>query len=234
MPGGVAEMQYQCATWQGLIQELVYLVGRGYYFYCIVPLNFKKCGKNWAKTDKKLIKKYEMNISKFQRARKKKKGKSNFYYLRWQHVAIMLHTAGDVDSTVYNDRFLDLRERQKKIVLKISDLIWLQINLGAPKNDNKRHIEVRLYKDSYNGFKDNLERVIQLKNKEMIFNEFNKINGIPAWAGIIKQKQLLYNFMLRKCKSNSVKLNNEDKPKIRILTKRNVVKVFNITEGSKA
>lgn len=219
-------MQYLCTSWQGLLQQLIFLVSRGYVFFSIVPLNFKKNGDNWVKTDKKLIKKYDMNISKFQRARRKKNGKANFYYLRWEHVAIMLHTVGDVNSTVYNDKFLDLREKQRKIILKISDLVWLQIGFGAIEKDKKRHVTVRLEKDCFNGFKANIERISQLKNKDLIIAEFNKLNGIPAWKGIIEQKDLLYNFMMKKCKSNSIKLTDEDKKKVRFNTKRNPLKVF--------
>lgn len=223
-------MQYLCTSWQGLIQEVVFLISRGYYFYCILPLNFKKNGENWVKTDKKLIKKYNMDISKFQRARRKKNGKANFYYLRWEHVAIMLHTSGDVDSKTYNDNFLDLREKQRKLILKISELLWLQINFGPIEKDNKRHISVRLWRDSYDGLKVNLLRVIQLKNKDLAISEFNKINGIPAWAGIVEQKHLLYNFLLRKCRTNSIKLADEDIKKIRIITKRTPIRVYDKVE----
>jgi hypothetical protein len=68
------KINYQCRSWQGFVQQLVYLVSRGgYFYYCLVQYPLEKKEK-WEKIDTKLIGKYQCDKSKYQRARNKNKG----------------------------------------------------------------------------------------------------------------------------------------------------------------
>ncbi|OOB74944.1 hypothetical protein AXF41_14110 [Clostridium haemolyticum] len=66
------KIQYLCGSWQGLIQQVVYLVSRGYYYHHIEYLPQKKSAR-FPKIDQKLIEKYKADKSKYQRARQKNK-----------------------------------------------------------------------------------------------------------------------------------------------------------------
>ena len=207
---------YLCKSWQGLIQMSVYLVSRGYYWYCLTEYPEKK-RDSWAKIDQKLIEKYDADKSKFQRARQKQKyGMANFYFLRWESVSVIFHSKGKFSEKVtYNDTFYDIRKKPLKIT--ISDNIEMVIY------EENETTSVRLSRESYRGFKACLIDVCKLKEQKEIIKEFNKINGLPAWRGIIEQKQLLASFTVREARKHQVWLRKEA---LRIKTQRTPVKVF--------
>ena len=91
----MAKANYLVTTWQGLLQQIVLYVGRGYYFAQIFKFPEKKRDK-WPDIDNKLLAKFAADKSRFQRARQKNKGQINYVYLRWEQLGIVLHTYGDV------------------------------------------------------------------------------------------------------------------------------------------
>lgn len=217
------KIQYLCESWQGFIQQIVFLVSRGYYFHCVTIFPEAKREK-WEQIDAKLFGKYQAEKSKWQRSRAKIKGIANFYYLRWEHLAIIMHTAGEIiPDIVYDDDFKDIRNKKGRIHLQISDLVGLEVYMGDFKEGGVQKPTVKLDKVTYTGFKDSIEDVINTKNIGLIIKEFDKINGIPAWSGIIKQKRNLANFLVRKVHQHQLPLNNEQ---LRINTYRKPVKVF--------
>ena len=87
-------MAYRCEapTIAGFVQQLtVSYVANGYWFYVtgVIPE-----GKNPSRVDEKLISKYELNISKFARARRKAAGQANVQYLRHGRFFALLATHG--------------------------------------------------------------------------------------------------------------------------------------------
>lgn len=217
------KIQYLCGSWQGLIQQVVYLVSRGYYYHHIEYLPQKKSAR-FPKIDQKLIEKYKADKSKYQRARQKNKKIANFYYLRWDNIAIIMHTLGAVEPDIfYDDKFIDIRHNKGKINLKISDYISLDILLGELKQGGIRHTTVKLDKQTYAGFKNVLRDISKTHNKAIIKREFNKLNGLPAWSGIIEQKRKLAKFLIKEARHNQVDLAEKE---LRINTFRQPVKVF--------
>lgn len=76
----------------GFIQQLaVAYVARGYWFYVVgrVPP-----GKDAEAIDRKLMKRYGVSLSRWQRARRKRAGLANVHYLRHGHIFVLLSTAG--------------------------------------------------------------------------------------------------------------------------------------------
>lgn len=88
-------MKYRCEALSvgGFIQQLVtgYLC-RGYLLYVpgIIPAQ-----KDPKQIDEKLIKKYGIALSKFQRYRRTQNGEAGVQYLRYQHDFLLLATVGD-------------------------------------------------------------------------------------------------------------------------------------------
>lgn len=217
--------EYLCSSWQGLLQQLAWLLSRGYWYHHVTYLPERKRDR-WESIDKKLIAKYGTDLSKWQRARRRKKGLANFAYLRWENVAVLMHTAGDIPSDiVYDDHFRDFRAKGKKNRLKIqiSPLVGFEFYL------DDKGITVKLDKATFRGIKDSLEEVISTKDVEKIRKEFNKINGFPAYRGIVCQKVQLAKYVVKKAGHHQVKLSASD---LRINTYKPYVPVF--TEKKRA
>jgi hypothetical protein len=88
-------MRYRCdvPTIEGFVQQLaVSYVAHGYWFYVtgLVP-----DGTDPAYIDDLLISKYQIDVSKFVRARRKAAGLANIQYLRHRSFYVLLATAGE-------------------------------------------------------------------------------------------------------------------------------------------
>ena len=77
----------------GFVQQVgVSYVGNGYFFY--VPGNVPE-GKEARAVDKKLInERYEIDISKWARARRKQAGTANLQYIRFERFYLIMATHG--------------------------------------------------------------------------------------------------------------------------------------------
>ena len=85
--------RYHARSVGGFIQQAaVYYVQRGYYFYVLgrVPK-----GTRCRQIDRKILAKYEIELSKDQRYRRKKQGQANIQYLRYQDTFLLLATEGE-------------------------------------------------------------------------------------------------------------------------------------------
>ena len=86
------DYRYTATTVGGFVQQLaVCYVGRGYWFYVqgTIPKN-----KDPKVIDEKLLAKYQIPASKFQRCRRKRWGVANLQYLRWENSFLILATHG--------------------------------------------------------------------------------------------------------------------------------------------
>jgi len=211
---------YLVASWKALLQMVVNLCGKGYYHYHLTELPINKQNK-WGEIDNKIIKKYKTNKSKWQRQRAKAKGIANFYFLRWEHIMIILHTEGVVlEEIVYDDKFSDIR--QTPIFLKISELSAFGIRF------NQKKVQVTLDKETYQGIKYTLYNAVKSKNIDLIKREFNLINGYPAYHGILVQKNELARYVMEQAKKHQVKINRNE---LRFYTKKPTVKNFESPGG---
>ena len=88
-------MAYRCVARSaaGFVQQLaVAYVTHGYWFYVTghIPEH-----KDPALTDRKLIERYGIDVSKWTRARRKRDGLANVQYLRYGRFFILLATHGE-------------------------------------------------------------------------------------------------------------------------------------------
>lgn len=88
-------MQYRCVatTAEGFVQQLaVSYLRNGYFFYVAghVPE-----GKDPAAVDRKLVERYAIDLSKWERMRRKKAGQANMQYLRFGRFFLLLATHGE-------------------------------------------------------------------------------------------------------------------------------------------
>lgn len=186
------KINYLCNSWQYLLQQLVYLVGRGYYYYHVGYIKIDKLDKA-KKIDEKIINKYNINLSKDQRARRKKKKLANFYYLRWNCIFIILHTDGNLDIEL-DDSFYDMRVKHKeadRLKIKVSEVLEFNIALQYKNSSDKRSVTVTLSNSTYKNFKAEIEEFIQQKQVKKLEQFFENLRGLPAWNGVIKQEYKL-------------------------------------------
>src|ERR1039457_4302668 len=85
--------QFVATSVAGFVQQLaVNYVARGYYFYVTGTIPE---GKDPAKTDRKIIEQYGIDISKWARVRRRKEGKANIHYLRYERFYVIIATHGE-------------------------------------------------------------------------------------------------------------------------------------------
>lgn len=86
----------------------VHCIARGYRFYVtgIIPAH-----KDPAKIDQKIISQYGIDISKWARGRRKKRGLANLHYLRCGRVFILIASHGTHDFFSKESSIQDIRRR---------------------------------------------------------------------------------------------------------------------------
>jgi len=214
--GDIVNTKYLCQSWQALLQQVVYLCGRGYHYYHITYLPSHKEEK-FTTIDEKLIEKYKTDTKPYTRSRLKAKGVCNYFYIRFSNIAIILKTEGSVREEINeDDKFSDVR--RSPMLLSVSDKVCLSVHYFEQKR-----LTVKLEKECYQTIKASLLAVANTKNKYKMIKTFNNLNGLPSWAGIIAQKRKLAQFLCAKAKKNNVLLEQKE---LRIIDKRTPVKVW--------
>ncbi|MEO2089576.1 MAG: hypothetical protein ABGY75_08790 [Gemmataceae bacterium] len=88
-------MRYRCeaVSVEGFIQQLaVAYVARGYVFYVTGRI---PAGKDRRRVDEKLVERYQLDLSKWARARRKQLGQASMQYLRHEDFFVLLATHGE-------------------------------------------------------------------------------------------------------------------------------------------
>ena len=87
-------MRYRCeaVSVEGFIQQLaVAYVARGYLFYVTGRI---PAGKDFCRVDEKLVERYQIDLSKWARARRKQLGQASMQYLRHEDFFVLVATHG--------------------------------------------------------------------------------------------------------------------------------------------
>jgi len=202
-------------TWQGYLQQIVQYVGHGNYWYCQVEYPEKK----WlvfTKIDEKLIRKYGADMSKFQRARRKREGQASFCFIRWERFALIVRNQGELPGDLCADDpdvFCDIRITPLRI--EVSENISLVIN-------HHGKVRVRMATETYRGFKACIANAAAARNGRLMAWEYNRANGLPAYEGIIEQRRRLRTFTIEIARRHQIPM---DEGKLRLATRLRKVKV---------
>ena len=210
----ITKQPYLVANWQALMQQLVFLAGQGYQHYYVAYLPTEKTHK-FPAIDTKLIAKYQTNVSKYQRYRLKQKNQANFIYLRWERIVVILHTNGDIPPIEGMDAFKNIND--SPIPIQLSKYLALSVVWNNGKTT------VRLSKESYKTFKMMIEGYAKQQLKRKIIETIQKLNGIPAYHGIVEQKELLVEYAIKQLEVHGASAN---KSEFRLLKRRKLYKVF--------
>jgi hypothetical protein len=163
-------MDYRCScdTVEGFVQQLaVAYVSRGCWFYVTgrVPE-----GKDLAAVDAKLIERYGIDVSKWQRARRKRAGTANLHYLRHGRFFVLLATHG-THLFFQEEPFRDIREAPIK---------FHGYSIGCGKGaDGRWHASVRIHADEYRQLKAYFLDLAVHRSVEQLAKEFRRLPFAP-------------------------------------------------------
>lgn len=135
-----ASMAYKCVydTVNQFIRKLaVGYVARGYWFYVtgLIPE-----GKDATKVDAKLIAKYDIDVSPWVRARRKKAGKANVHYLRHGRFFVLLSTRGQHTFFGSEGAIRDVRR---------APIIYSGLSVRAPRVNGQIRTTVSIERKTY-------------------------------------------------------------------------------------
>ena len=166
-------MPYQCVATSvaGFVQQLaVNYVARGYCFYVtgMIPE-----GKDPKKTDAKIIAQYGIDISKWSRARRKKDGKANVQYLRYDRFYVIIATHGEhpffaaEQNQIRNIRKQPLRFR------------GYAIGVGRSRRDGSFHASVRIQRETFREILRHFKQIAVQRTVEELCLELRAIPYEP-------------------------------------------------------
>jgi hypothetical protein len=188
---------YRCAATsiEGFVQQLaVGYVATGHYFYVTGRI---PAGKNADATDRKLIHRYQVNISKWARARRKRGGYANVHYLRFQHFFVIIATHGEHRFFADEPQVRDIRE---------DPLRFCGYSIGCGKgSDGKWHASVRIHAKEYKDLKAYFLDIATHRSVENLAEEFGRVRYAP-FARVRRQMLNILRAVNRKRKEASFEL----------------------------
>ena len=168
---------YLAVSENAFVQQLaVAYVNHGYWFYVtgIVPQN-----KNAVLVDTKLIQKYDIAISKWARARRKRRGLANVHYLRHRMFFVLIATKGQ-------HHFFEQEGPVLKDIRK-EPIKYAGYSISYKQGVNRRgHPSVRIHPNQYNIIKCHFLDISLVKSADQISSEFNRLPFEP-YAPIRRQ-----------------------------------------------
>lgn len=164
-------MTYRCEAQSiaGFVQQLaVAYVQHGYWFYVTGQVPEHKCP---LAVDAKLLDRYEIAISKWARARRKRTGGANLQYLRHGRFFVLIATRGEHRFFEDEPTFRDIRRDSLNFAG-----YSISYKLGA---DRKWHVSVRIHPTEYLKLKEYFLDLATRRSVEKLTAEFQRIRFEP-------------------------------------------------------
>jgi hypothetical protein len=151
------------------VQQLaVAYIARGYRFYvaCRIPP-----GKDLAQVDRKIVERYNLDLSKWTRARRKRQGCASVQYLRYDRFFVLIATAGNHLFFERESDWRDIRERP---------IHFAGYSIGCrPGRDGHLHASVRIDDDCLRRVRRRVEAVALHPDVERLTAFFRGLRFIP-------------------------------------------------------
>lgn len=204
--------RYLAASPQAFIQQLaVAYVARGYFFYVaghIPP------GKDLELIDAKLLDRYQIRQSRWQRARRKLLGKANVHYLRFGSFFVLLASKGaheffDAEADVIRD-------------VRREPIAFAGYSVGYGQGvDGRGHVSVRIHRNEYRWLKSYMCQFARHATAEEVAEEFRRLRFEP-YAPVVRQ---LFSVLRAVNRVRKVAGLRQIEPDV-IRTRRRVVRAF--------
>lgn len=169
--------RYQAASVPGFIQQLaVAYVTHGYYFYVaghIPP------GKPPERVDRVLLERYDIALSRWQRARRKLAGRANLHYLRYEGFYVLIATKGEHE----------FFERESTVIRDIRrhpiSFAGYSVGLGTDPH-GRVHVSVRIAPEEYRWLKRFMVQFGRNASAEEVAQEFRMLRFEP-YRPVVRQ-----------------------------------------------
>jgi len=182
--------KYLVTHWKNYIYIILNNVSKGYWYFSQFQYPEKKKEK-WLLIDKKIIEKYQTNIGKDKRYRRKKKNLANYRFFRWENQCILLRTEG---TQIREDD-----EKWKKLEGKEKILIIVGNTEFEIKNINEK-FSVKLSKNTFKKIKAEIRNKLEKKLINQALFEIEKLSNLPNYQFLKKQKKELVKYFIEQHK----------------------------------
>lgn len=211
--------KYKPANFQATVQQILFYLTRGYTRMHVTYYPAKK-SKKYNEIDEKIYRKYQTNLTRAQVDYRIKKGYKVYKFLRFENVMILMSNDGEMpDGIEEDDHFVDIKTGQKEV--KFSEFLSFIFYI-----DERKKFTCRVGKQTLNYWRGNISHSAKKKNKKAILQEVRKINFIPPYAGVHKQKKELRKHIISEIEKHGVPFSKDEKESIRFNTRRKQIKVF--------
>jgi hypothetical protein len=162
--------RYIAASEQAFVQQLALAyVQHGFWYYVAGTIHQNR---NVEQVDRKLIEKYNIDISKWARTRRKKQGKANVHYLRYRQFFVLIASKGSHDFFIREG--LNIRDIRRE------PICFAGHSIGCHRSrDGKCHASVRIYSKQYNLLRDYFVTVVPYRSTEELVQEFRHLPFEP-------------------------------------------------------
>lgn len=161
----MAGYRYEAASVEGFVQQLaVSYLTHGYWFYVtgVVP-----AGKDASRIDRKLLTIYDVELSKWARARRRQAGLARIQYLRHDRFFVLLATHG---KHLFFEREAGQIRDARRVPIRIG---------GYSVSYRGGHAHVRIEQGEYKRLKSHLVQVSHEPRREVVVEQFNRIRYVP-------------------------------------------------------
>ena len=166
---------YRCVAQsvEGFVQQLaVAYISRGYWFYVTGHVPEKK---NPALIDAKLIGRYGIMASKWQRARRKRVGVANLQYLRYDRFFVILATHGSQVAAFFSHGRTEFPRTFRE-----DPVAFHGYSIGCGKGiDARWHASVRIHAEEYKSLKAFFVELATHRSVEELMHEFQSVHFRP-------------------------------------------------------
>jgi hypothetical protein len=166
-------MEYRCVATSvaGFVQQLaVAYITNGYYFYVAgqIPVH-----KDPAKTDQKILAQYDIAVSKWARARRKREGRANLHYLRYGRWYVIIATHG------VHPFFAAEASRLRDIRRQSLSFMGYSISCRRARGGGAHHASVRIARGRFAELKARFEMAAPHLSVEELCSAFRSLQFEP-------------------------------------------------------
>jgi len=184
------DYRYEATSLEGFVQILAsnYLP-HGYWFYVTGHV---RTGKDPRAVDRKLIEKYEIALSRQQRARRKKAGLANLQYVRIGPFFVLLATHGkhrfftDEGASVRDIRKYPLQIGGYSLTVRRGDFLKKTARDRHPVPDHRYRVRVQIGREKYRELMAHFLDIATHRRADVLAREFWNVPFEP-YAPIRKQ-----------------------------------------------
>ena len=160
---GAMTYHYIAVSEQAFVQQLALAyVQRGFWYYVAGSIDKNR---DVEQIDRKLIDRYNVDISNWARTRRKKQGKANVHYLRCKQFFVLIASEGSHDFFIREG--INIRDIRKE------PIYFAGHGIGCYRGpDGRLHVSVRIHPKQYNLLQDYFVAVAPHRSSEELIQEF--------------------------------------------------------------